>query len=109
MKFFRKVIPVVFKVSPAAVPTLGLILIGIVPPYLKDLYSAYAEQLMQAYVAAGFVFLIGVVGVLSFMILRDLTSPTGTTKTFRFRPDVAVSGTDELAQVKVSDSLVDRE
>jgi hypothetical protein len=97
------------KFPPAAVPTLGLILIGIVPPYLKDLYSAYAEQLMNAYVAAGFAFLITVVGVLSIMVLRDLVSPTHTTKTFRFSPDVAASETDELARVNVTGRRVERE
>ena len=96
------------KFPPAAVPTLGLILIGIVPPYLKDLYGAYAEQLMNAYVAAGFAFLITVVGVLSIMVLRDLVSPTQTTKTFRFRPDVAASESDELARVKVSSRRIDQ-
>jgi len=92
-----------------AIPTLGLILVGVVPPYLKDLYSAYAEQLMKAYVTAGFAFLIAVIGVLSIMVLRDLISPTQTTKTFRFSPEVPASETDELARVKVSNKRFDRE
>jgi hypothetical protein len=97
------------KFPPAAVPTLGLILIGIVPPYLKDLYGTYAEQLMQAYVTFGYLFMITIFGGLSIMVFRDRAVLSRTLKTFKFRPGVPAAEADGLARIKVPSRQVDRE
>ena len=97
------------KFPPAAIPTLGLILIGIVPPYLKELYSAYAELLMQAYVTFGYLFMITVIGGLSIMVFRDRADLSRTMKIFKFRPGLPAAETDRLARVKVPVRRSERE
>jgi len=74
---------------PAVVPTLALIAVGVVPGLLKGLYEPYTANLMAAYVSFGMLFMVAVIGGLSLMVFRDLSSRH--TKVFRFVPDVQSS------------------
>jgi len=98
-----------FKFPPATAPTLALILIGILPGYLKDLYGPYAELLMQAYVTFGYLFMIPVIGGLSIMVFRERAVLSRTMKTFKFRPGLTAAETDRLARVKVPVRRSERE
>ena len=71
---------------PAVVPTLALIAVGVLPGLLKGLYEPYVANLMAAYIAFGMLFMVAVVGGLSLMAYRDLSSRR--TKVFRLVPDV---------------------
>jgi hypothetical protein len=75
---------------PAIVPTLALIAVGVLPGMLKGLYEPYAANLMAAYVSFGMLFMVAVVGGLSLMVFRDLSSRR--MKVFRMAPDVQPSG-----------------
>lgn len=70
---------------PAIVPTLALIGIGVVPGLLKGLYEPYTANLMAAYVSFGMLFMVAVVGGLSLMVFRDMSSRR--MKVFRLAPD----------------------
>lgn len=70
---------------PAIVPTIALIAIGVLPPLLKGLYEPFAANLVTAYVAFGMLFMVAVVGGMSLMIFRDLSSRRQ--KVFRLAPD----------------------
>lgn len=89
-----------FNLGAAMVPVLGLIIVGVLPGYLKDLYSAYTAQLMQAYVLAGYVFLLAVFGGMAVMMFRDRAALSRTIKTFRFMPDEPAAKADGLARLK---------
>jgi len=71
---------------PAVVPTLALIAVGVLPGLLKGIYEPHVSNLMTAYVAFGMLFMVAVVGGLSLMVYRDLSSRR--TKVFRLVPDV---------------------
>ncbi len=75
------------KVSwkPAIVPALALIAVGVLPPMLKGLYEPFAANLVTAYVSFGMLFMVAVVGGLSLMVFRDLSS--SRQKVFRLAPD----------------------
>jgi len=97
------------KFPPAAVPTLGLILVGVLPPYLSSLYGAFTDKIVEAYVATGMLFTVMVVGGLSFMVFRDRSALSRRTKVFTFRPDGPASETDELAPIKVQSNRIEKE
>ena len=97
------------KFPPAAVPTLGLILVGVLPPYLSSLYGAFTDKLVEAYVATGMLFMVMVVGGLSFMAFRDRSALSRSIKVFRFRPDGPATDTDELAPIKVRTNRIEKE
>jgi hypothetical protein len=84
-----------------AVPTLGLIALGVLPEYLKGLYGAFTGKLVEAYVVFGCLFIVMVLGGLSIVVFRDRAALSHSMKVFRFRPDETVSGTDELAPIRV--------
>ncbi|GAB4483404.1 MAG: hypothetical protein OHK006_04290 [Thermodesulfovibrionales bacterium] len=69
-----------FNLKAAMAPALGLIALGILPEYLKVLYGAYTDQLLRAYVTAGYVFLGSVFAGMAVVILRDFTR-TGVSET----------------------------
>ena len=69
---------------PAIVPTLAIIAVGVLPPMLKGLYEPYTANLMAAYVSFGMLFFVAVLGGLSLMIFRDLSSRRQ--KIFRLAP-----------------------
>jgi len=70
---------------PAVVPALGLIALGVLPGLLKGLYEQYTANLVVGYVSLGMLFLVAVIGGLSLMVFRDLSSRR--TKVFRLLPD----------------------
>ncbi len=70
---------------PAIVPALALIAVGVVPGLLKSLYEPHTAKLMAAYVSFGMLFMVAVVGGLSLMVLRDLSSRRQ--KIFRLAPE----------------------
>jgi len=70
---------------PAIVPALALIAVGVLPPMLKGLYEPFTANLVTAYVTLGMLFIVSVVGVMSMMIFRDLSSRRQ--KVFRLAPD----------------------
>ena len=70
-----------------AAPTLGLIALGVLPGYLKELYGSFAGKLVEAYVVFGCMFIVMVLGGLSVMIFRDRAALSHSMKVFRFRPD----------------------
>ena len=87
---------------PAIVPTLGLITVGVLPGLLKGLYEPFTANLVAAYVSCGMLFMVAVVGGLSGMIFRDLSSRR--MKIFRLAPDQQqVRGTDGLVRIKSSE------
>ena len=91
------------------VPTLGLIAVGVLPGYLKELYGAFASKLVEAYVVFGCMFIVMVLGGLSVMIFRDRAALSHSMKVFRFRPDETVSDTAELATARVKNSRRENE
>ena len=92
---------------PAIVPTLGLITVGVLPGLLKGLYEPFTANLVAAYVSSGMLFMVAVVGGLSGMIFRDLSSRR--MKIFRLAPDQThVSGADGLVRIESSEDLVER-
>ena len=105
----EKVVKAGSEWRPAVVPLLGLIAVGVLPPLLKGLYEPYAANLVAAYVTAGMLFMVAVIGGLSFMIYRDRSALSRTIKVFRFRPAESVSDTDELAPIKVQNNRLDTE
>lgn len=60
-----------FNLKAAMVPMIGLILIGVLPEYLKNLSIEYTDQLLNAYVTAGYIFLGSVFAGIAIMVLRD--------------------------------------
>jgi hypothetical protein len=70
---------------PAIVPALALIAVGVLPGMLKGLYEPYAAKLMEAYVSFGMLFIVAVLGGLSVMVFRDLSSRR--MKIFRLAPN----------------------
>jgi len=92
-----------------AAPTLGLVALGILPGYLKELYGSFAGKLVEAYVVFGCAFIVMVLGGLSVMIFRDRAALSHSMKVFRFRPDETVSDTDELAPARVKNSRMENE
>ena len=70
---------------PAVAPALGLIALGVLPGLLKGLYEQYTASLVAGYVSLGMFFLVAVIGGLSLMVFRDLSSRR--TKVFRLLPD----------------------
>jgi hypothetical protein len=92
---------------PAVVPTLALITVGVLPGLLKGLYEPFTANLMAAYVTGGMLFIGAVVGGLSGMIFRDLSSRR--MKIFRLAPDQThVSGADGLVRIESSEDLIER-
>jgi hypothetical protein len=71
---------------PAVLPTLALIAVGVLPGLFKGLYEPYTANLMAAYVSFGMLFIVAIIGGLSLMVFRDLSSRR--TKVFRLVPDV---------------------
>jgi len=94
---------------PALVPALALITVGFLPALLTSLYEPYVGSLVTAYVASGMLFIVMVLGGLSFMMYRDRAALSRTTKVFTFRPDEAVTDSDELAPIKVEANRLDKE
>jgi len=92
-----------------AVPTLGLIAVGVLPEYLKGLYGAFAGKLVEAYVVFACMFIVMVLGGLSIIIFRDRAALSHSMKVFRFRPDETASASDELAPVKVQANRIENE
>jgi hypothetical protein len=85
--------------KPAVVPTLALIVVGIVPGLLKGLYEPYAGTLMTAYVIFGLSFISLVLGGLAFMALRDLSDAKMTI--FRLGPsEQPARGDEELVRIE---------
>ena len=85
--------------KPAVVPTLGLILVGVLPPLLKGLYEPYTGSLMTAYVTFGLLFISLVLGGLAFMVYRDLSDRKMTI--FRLAPsEQPARGEDALARAE---------
>jgi hypothetical protein len=70
---------------PAIVPALALIAVGVVPGLLKGLYEPHTANLMAAYVSFGMLFMVAVIGGMSLMVFRDLSSRR--MKVFRLAPD----------------------
>ncbi len=85
--------------KPALVPTLALIVVGVVPGLLKGLYEPYTGALMAAYVTFGLLFTSLVLGGLAFMVFRDLSDRKMTI--FRLGPsEQPARGEEELARVE---------
>jgi hypothetical protein len=81
--------------KPAIVPALALIAVGVLPPMLKGLYEQYTSQLMVAYVSSGMLLVAFVVGGLSLMVIRDLS--TRRQKVFRLAPSEQTATQDDGA------------
>jgi hypothetical protein len=79
--------------KPAILPVLGLIAVGVLPPMLKGLYEKYTSQLVIAYVSFDMLFIAFVVGGLSLMVLRDLS--TRRQKVFRLAPSEQTATLDD--------------
>jgi len=94
---------------PAVVPALALIAVGFLPALLTRLYEPYVGSLVTAYVASGMLFIVMVLGGLSFMMYRDRAALSRTTKVFTFRPDEVASDSDEVAPIKVETNRPDNE
>jgi len=87
---------------PAVVPALALIAVGVLPGLLKGLYEPYTANLMAAYVSFGMLFMVAVVGGLSLMVVRDLSSRR--MKVFRLAPDhQSVREADGAVRVEASE------
>ena len=87
---------------PAVAPTLALIAVGVLPGLLKGLYEPFAANLMAAYVAFGMLFMVAVVGGMSLMVYRDLSSRR--TKVFRLAPDEQpVPESDGAVRIRAND------
>lgn len=95
-----------WKVPPAVLPMLGLVLVGIAPPYLSGLYAAYTEKLVTAYISIGNLFIVAVLGAVAIAAYRDRFALIRNTKTFRFRPDGPATETEELAPVKAGSTRI---
>jgi hypothetical protein len=81
--------------KPAILLTLALIAEGVFPPMLKGLYEQYTSQLIVAYVSSGMLFVAFVVGGLSLMVIRDLS--TRRQKIFRLAPSEQTAKQDDGA------------
>ncbi len=81
--------------KPAILPTVALIAVGVLPPMLKGLYAQYTSQLMAADVSFGMLFVAFVVGGLSLMVIRDLS--TRRQKIFRLAPSEQTGRQDDGA------------
>jgi hypothetical protein len=97
------------KFPPAMLPTLGLILIGIIPGYMSGLYASYTEKLMEAYVTFGLLATVVVLGGISIMVYRDRAVFSRKIRVFRFRPSEPVSDTEDLIPVKIWNSRTKNE
>lgn len=98
------------KLPPATLPTLALILVGVLPGYLSSLYGAYVEKLMEAYVVFGYLFIGSVFVGLSIMIYHERSALRRTMKIFRFRPGEPVDDREEeLALIKVQRNRIEKE
>jgi hypothetical protein len=87
---------------PVVVPALALIAVGVLPGLLKGLYEQYTANLVVGYVSFGMLFFVAVIGGLSLMVFRDLSSRR--TKVFRFVPDEqSVPEADGAVRIESSD------
>ena len=84
-------------------PALALIAVGVLPPFLKVLYEPYAANLVTAYVSAGMLFTVAVLGGLSLMVFRDLSSRRQ--KVFRLAPS---EQPQEDGTVRVEEDHIER-
>jgi hypothetical protein len=85
--------------KPAVVPTLALIIVGVVPGLLKGLYEPFTPTLMAAYVTFGLSFISLVLGSLVFLAFRDLSDRKMTI--FRLGPsEQPAAGEAELVRIK---------
>ena len=92
---------------PAVVPTLALIAVGVLPGLLKSLYEQYTANLVTAYVSLGMLFMVAIVGGLSLMVFRDLSSRRQ--KVFRFVPDEqSAPEADGLVRIESTDEHIGR-
>jgi hypothetical protein len=92
--------------KPTVVPTLALIVVGIVPGLLKGLYEPYTGTLMAAYVTFGLLFISLVLGGLAFMVFRDLSDRKMTI--FRLGPsEQPARGEEELVRIKSGEDRIE--
>lgn len=92
---------------PAIVPALALIAVGVLPGLLKGLYEQYTANLVTAYVSFGMLFIVAVVGSLSLMVFRDLSSRR--MKVFRLAPEAQpVREADGAVRIESTDNKVGR-
>ncbi len=83
-------------------PAIALIAVGVLPGMLKGIYEQYTSQLMTAYVSFGMLFFALVLGGLSLMAVRDLSSRRQ--KVFRLAPSEQTVGQEDGAvPIKVED------
>jgi len=97
------------KFPPAMFPTLGLMLIGILPGYMSGLYAAYTERLMEAYITFGLLATVAVLGGISIMVYRDRAAFSRKIRVYRFRPSEPVSETEDMVPVKIWNSQTKNE
>jgi len=69
----------------AVVPMLALLALGVLPGLVSGLYEQYTANIVVGYVSLGMLFTVAVIGGLSLMVFRDLSSRR--TEVFRFVPD----------------------
>ena len=87
---------------PAVAPTLALIAVGVLPGLLKGLYEPYTGTLMTAYVTFGLLFTSLVLGGLTYMVFRDLSSRR--MKVFRLAPgELPAREADGAVRIESSD------
>ena len=86
-----------FNLKAAMVPAIGLILLGVLPEYLKGIYIEHTDTLMAAYVTAGYIFLGSIlagIGVMTFIDIArmrtrkagKLAETLGSSAAFDWRP-----------------------
>ena len=93
--------------KPAILPTLALIAVGVFPPMLKGLYEQYTSQLMVAYVSFDMLFVAFMVGGLSLMVIRDLS--TRRQKVFRLAPSEQTAKQDGVVPVRLKSEVSDEQ
>jgi len=74
---------------PAIVPSVALVGVALLPDMLKGLYESYSTELITAHVPLVMLFIVAVLGVLSVMVFRDLSSRRMSAfrgATFRWKP-----------------------
>ena len=69
----EKVVKAWMDWRPAIVPSVALIGVGVLPDMLKDLYEPSTE-LIAAHIPLVMLFIVAVLGALSVMVFRDLSS-----------------------------------
>ncbi len=88
---------------PAIVLSVALIGIGILPDMLKGLYEPYSAELIAGHIPLVMLFIVAVLGALSVMVFRDLSSRILRTfggAAFRWRPGEAYLAVKKLSQKK---------